>query len=409
MKAEDIYVSYEDAIKIAPPQLREKIIHSVELIRKGEKYALMYDPEDGYYNTFSGGKDSQALYHIMKMAGVKFKTHMSLTSVDPGDVIRFVKAEYPSVIRHKPKMSMFQAAVEHKILPTMRVRWCCADFKESAGAGKVTLIGIRAEESTRRAKRHEVEVSNKNFSGNIDEFEQWSDKEIEKKRLKLKRKLNEDEFSVESDNEIRCINGKDSILVSPIFRWTERDVWYFLDNIIHAPHCSLYDEGYTRIGCILCPMSTHKSKLRDVERFPHVKRGWIKAIKAIRAGGGILRHTYMVEHPQTRQRAIAVREETTTERLPSPSEYYGTANPQYIITGRTMRQIRLPRRVFPYRSPSELRGNRSVSKSPASGGVDAGQWSEDEIAEAIFDWWISGKPYKKWYNDRYIQQRFNFD
>lgn len=298
MKAEDINVSYEDAIKIAPPQLREKIIHSVELIRRGEKFALMYDPEDGYYNTFSGGKDSQALYHIVKMAGVKFKTHMSLTSVDPGDVIRFVKAEYPSVIRDKPKMSMFKAAVEHKILPTMRVRWCCADFKESAGAGKVTLIGIRAEESTRRAKRHEVEVSNKNFSGNIDEFEQWSDNEIEKKRLKLKRKLNEDEFSVESDNEIRCINGKDSILVSPIFRWTERDVWYFLNNIIHAPHCSLYDEGYTRIGCILCPMSTHKSKLRDVERFPHVKRGWIKAIKAIRAGGGILRHTYMVEHPK---------------------------------------------------------------------------------------------------------------
>lgn len=208
---------------------------------------------------------------------------------------------------------MFQAAVEHKILPTMRVRWCCADFKESAGAGKVTLIGIRAEESKRRAKRHEVEVSNKNFSGNLDEFEQWSEKEIEKKRLKLKSKLNEDEFAVKTDNEIRCINGKDSILVSPIFQWTERDVWYFLDNIIHAPHCSLYDEGYTRIGCILCPMSTYKSKLRDVERFPHVKRGWIKAIKAIRRGG-ILQHVYLVEHLQTRQRAVAVREKTTTER-----------------------------------------------------------------------------------------------
>ena len=393
MKAEDINVSYEDAIKIAPPQLREKIIHSVELVRKGEKFALMYDPEDGYYNTFSGGKDSQALYHIVKMAGVKFKTHMSLTSVDPGDVIRFVKNEYPSVVRHKPKMSMFQAAVEHKILPTMRVRWCCADFKESAGAGKVTLIGIRAEESTRRAKRHEVEVSNKNFSGDIDEFEQWSEKEIEKKRLKLKRKLNEDEFAVKTDNEIRCINGKDSILVSPIFQWTERDVWYFLDNIIHAPHCSLYDEGYTRIGCILCPMSTYKSKLRDVERFPHVKRGWIKAIKAIRRGGYF---TARISGGTSPSKAAS--------DCNQEEDYYGTTNPQYVITGRTMQQ------VFPYRSPSELWGNRpGFSNGPASGGVDAGQWSEDEIAEAIFDWWISGKPYKKWYHDRYIQQRFNFE
>lgn len=393
MKAEDINVSYEDAIKIAPPQLREKIIHSVELVRKGEKFALMYDPEDGYYNTFSGGKDSQALYHIVKMAGVKFKTHMSLTSVDPGDVIRFVKNEYPSVVRHKPKMSMFQAAVEHKILPTMRVRWCCADFKESAGAGKVTLIGIRAEESTRRAKRHEVEVSNKNFSGNIDEFEQWSEKEIEKKRLKLKRKLNEDEFAVKTDNEIRCINGKDSILVSPIFQWTERDVWYFLDNIIHAPHCSLYDEGYTRIGCILCPMSTYKSKLRDVERFPHVKRGWIKAIKAIREGG-VFYSTYIWWNipKQGNERLQSGRRLLRNDQSPNMSLREGQCS-----------------KCFPYRSPSELWGNRpGFSNRPASGGVDAGQWSEDEIAEAIFDWWISGKPYKKWYADKYLQQKFDF-
>ena len=41
--------------------LQEKILHSVELIRKAEKLALAYDPENGYYNTFSGGKDSQCL------------------------------------------------------------------------------------------------------------------------------------------------------------------------------------------------------------------------------------------------------------------------------------------------------------------------------------------------------------
>ena len=286
MIAEEINVSYEDALNMAPRSLARKIEHSVQLIRKAERIALMYDPENGFYNTFSGGKDSQALFYIVKMSGVRFQTHMSLTSVDPPDVIRFVKHQYPSVIRHKPKMSIYQDAVERQILPTMRVRWCCADFKESAGAGKVTLIGIRAEESARRARRHEVEVSSKKFSGNLDEFEEWSKSKIERKQKKTKRKLNEDEFSVTTDNEVRCINGKDSILISPIFDWTEKDVWYFLNNVIKAPHCSLYDEGYTRIGCILCPMSSTKSKQRDIERFPHVKRNWIKAIKAIRAGGG---------------------------------------------------------------------------------------------------------------------------
>ena len=43
------------------------------------------------------------------------------------------------------------------------------------------------------------------------------------------------------------------------------------------------------------------------------------------------------------------------------------------------------------------------SESPVSGGVDTGQWSEDEIAEAIFDWWISGKGYEKWFADKYLQ------
>lgn len=286
MIAQDINVSYEEALQKSTPYFAKKLQHSVELIRKAEKIALMYDAEDGFYNTFSGGKDSQALFHVVKMAGVKFKTHMSLTSIDPPQVIRFVKQQYQSVMLHKPKMSIFQDAIERKILPTMRVRWCCADFKESAGAGKVTLIGIRREESARRARRKEVEVSSKKFSGNIEEFEQWSAEEILKKqKIKSKRKINEDEFSVKTDNEVRCINGKDSILISPIFDWTERDVWYFLNTIINAPHCPLYDEGYTRIGCILCPMSTYKSKVRDIQRFPHVKRGWIKVIKAIRESG----------------------------------------------------------------------------------------------------------------------------
>ena len=273
----------------------KKLNHSIELLRKAERIALKYDRDDGFYLAFSGGKDSQALYHVAKMAGVKFKAHMSLTSVDPPQVIRFVKNVYPDVVLHKPKMSIYQRAVERGILPTVRVRWCCADFKESAGAGKVTLIGIRKEESARRAKRHEVEVSDRKFGGNLEEFEAWSKTQIEKQQNKSKRKINEDEFSVKADNEVRCINGKDSILISPIFDWSEKDVWYFLNEVAKVPHCSLYDEGWHRIGCIGCPMSSAKQKQIENTRYPHVKRNWIKAIKAIR-GGKIPSRLHLVEH-----------------------------------------------------------------------------------------------------------------
>ena len=35
-----------------------------------------FEPPEGYYVAFSGGKDSQCIYHLCKMAGVKFDAHV---------------------------------------------------------------------------------------------------------------------------------------------------------------------------------------------------------------------------------------------------------------------------------------------------------------------------------------------
>lgn len=153
MRACDIELSLNDVLAKVSKPLAKKIEYSVDLIRKSENLALRLDPENGFYNTFSGGKDSQCLYHLVKLAGVKAKTHMNLTSVDPPEVIRFVKTQYPDVELIKPKMSIYDMAKKKHLLPTMRLRWCCAEFKETSGAGKVTLIGIRKEESEAHAGR----------------------------------------------------------------------------------------------------------------------------------------------------------------------------------------------------------------------------------------------------------------
>ncbi len=283
-----------------PAGFDDRLQYSIRLLRKAQKLALTYDSDDGFFLAFSGGKDSQALYHVAKLAGVRFRAHMNFTSVDPPQVIRFVRTCYPDVITHAPVKSIFALAVDRGILPSMRIRWCCADLKESAGAGKVTLIGIRKQESTRRAKRHEIEVSNKQFSGDFDQFKKWQRKTISTKEAALLRrmkregkKVNEDYFSVNQQDQVRCINGQDSILISPIFNWTEKDVWYFLNEVVRVPHCELYDQGYHRIGCILCPMSSPRQKQREMQDFPHVRRGWLNAIKQIRAGGGIVEQTYL--------------------------------------------------------------------------------------------------------------------
>ncbi len=34
---------------------------------------------------------------------------------------------------------------------------------------------------------------------------------------------------------------------------------------------------------------------------------------------------------------------------------------------------------------------------------------ENEIAENIYDWWTSGKPYKQWYAEKFLQQKIDFD
>ena len=276
-------VTLEQALARASKRLQEKIMYSVKLLRKAERLALAYGGgNNGYYLAFSAGKDSQALYHVAELAGVKFDAHMNLTSVDPPEVIRFVRQSYPEVDLIKPKKSIYQLAIEKQILPTMRVRWCCAEYKETSGAGRVTLIGIRHQESSRRAKRNEVEISSRKFSGTLEGLDEYRQELKAKRERRKSKKDGVNITNADQEQTLGCISGKESLLISPIIHWTEADVWEFLNKVMEVSHCSLYDEGWHRLGCIGCPMSSAKQKQRENIRYPHVKRNWIKAIKAIR-------------------------------------------------------------------------------------------------------------------------------
>lgn len=364
--------------------LKQKIEYSIQLLKKAEKLAIRYDSEDGFFLAFSGGKDSQALYHIAEMAGVKFKAHFSPTTVDPPQLIKFIRRNYPDVEFAKVKKNIYQVAVEKQILPSMRIRWCCAEFKENAGAGKVTLIGIRHEESARRSKRKEVEVSGRKFSGYLDQFEEWSAEQMKKKY----KNLNQDQFSYDKEKEIRCINGKDSILISPIIDWTERDVWEFLKDVVKVPHCELYDKGYKRIGCILCPMSNPKQKRREMKDFPYVKEKWLQAIAEIRRSGGVLQDDHISN------------QQSDTERLRTAGGFYRKSE----WGGKTYQPNPMGSQVLARNSNS--RGSQEDGERTIEGyGKETFPNSAEErqICENIFDWWISGKSYERWYADKFLQ------
>lgn len=270
-------ITYEQALAKASYGLRQKMEHTRDVILKALPLALKYD-DKGFWCGFSGGKDSQALYHMMRLCDVPMHVYFSPTSVDPPEVIRFIRKYYPEVEFVKIHENIYDVFKQMKVLPSMKIRWCCAHFKERGGEGKVVCTGVRKAESVRRSKRNEIEVSGRKFSGHMDEFEDWQEKRI---RRKMKN-LNQDQFSDVKESEVRCINGKDKILLNPIIDWTERDVWEFLNDVVEVPHCELYDEGYTRIGCIGCPMAATKNQIKQFKRWPHVKEKWIRAIMDVR-------------------------------------------------------------------------------------------------------------------------------
>ena len=318
---------------------------------------------------------------------------MNLTSVDPPEVIRFVKQNYPEVELTKPKASIYKIAVEKSLLPTQRVRWCCNEYKENAGAGKVTLIGIRHQESTRRSKRNEVEISSYKFSGTLEGFEQYREERLKQpKRGRQPKGVNI--TNATDERTIGCISGKESLLISPIIHWTASDVWEFLNKVCQVPHCSLYDEGYSRIGCICCPMSSPRQKIKEMKRWPHVKRGWIKAIIDIRRGGG----------------KISIRKKYGSTKWGCWfGQMFYKDNSLWSIPPERCREAISSQRnglggYIAHPDPKWWLGGFSDSSSS----VGLTEEQEQQIAENIFDWWISGKSYKKWYAEKFLQLKFNF-
>lgn len=130
---------------------------AIRFIQKAEPLALRMD-ERGFHVAFSGGKDSQVILKLVEMANVRYHAEMQVTTVDSPNLMKFVRANYPQVTLNRPELNMIQLIQKKGMLPTRLARYCCAYLKEGAGAGTVTVVGIRAKESVNRAKRNPVEV-----------------------------------------------------------------------------------------------------------------------------------------------------------------------------------------------------------------------------------------------------------
>ena len=237
-----------------------------------------FEPKEGYYVAFSGGKDSQCIYHLCEMAGVKFDAHYNVTSVDPPEVVRFIRKNYPEVHFDYPRdkdgnvVTMWNLIPRKQMPPTRLARYCCEWFKESSGKGRVTVTGVRWSESANRAKTHDAV----DFLGKPKSTQKYADENGVEYKINKNGSVILNDDNDEARRMVEHCYRTRKTLVNPIVDWDEEDVWEFL-NFGGWQHCELYDRGKKRIGCIGCPISSASSA--ELDAYPKYKQAYLRAFE----------------------------------------------------------------------------------------------------------------------------------
>lgn len=204
-----------------------KIDEAIELLRDNE-------PIEGYYLADSGGKDSCVARDILIRSGCKFDAHYSVSPIDPPQIRAFLKRYHPDT-QWDYYAKGFWNTVLTRQLPLRTQRWCCPIIKEAGGYGRTVVSGVRSQESKTRSDYPYINTI------------------------------------ITKDNEPK-------IMVYPILDFTATDVWEYI-KLFDVDYCELYDQGFKRIGCVLCPNS---SNIKQQERmFPEIVRLWKRACEKL--------------------------------------------------------------------------------------------------------------------------------
>lgn len=220
-----------------------------------------YEPPEGYYLAFSGGKDSCVIKALADMAGVKYDAHFNHTSVEAPETIYFIREHYPDVQVDYPRdkegnrITMWNLIPRKKFPPTRIVRYCCQQLKEGGGDKRFTVTGVRwAESAKRKHNRGGLEIPVKG----------------EKKRLLT------DPDNPDGEIMSRFCPTKGKRILNPIIDWSNEEVWEFIHEY-NVPINPLYKKGYKRVGCVGCPISAQQQQ--EFERYPKFKDLYITAFK----------------------------------------------------------------------------------------------------------------------------------
>ncbi len=126
------------------PELKKKVDFAIKLL---QSIPLDSGPIEVSY---SGGKDSDVILELAKMAGIPYRAIYKNTTIDPPGTIKHCKSKGVEIL--KPTINFFDL-VKKKGVPTRRARFCCEVLKEYKVLDRA-IQGIRRSESVKRAKRY---------------------------------------------------------------------------------------------------------------------------------------------------------------------------------------------------------------------------------------------------------------
>ena len=159
------------------------------------------------------------------------------------------------------EMSMWALCRKRGMLPTRRIRFCCAELKEkrSEHQGKaVVSFGVRKYESVKRARsRNELEIALPRQKNLIMPFDDGENRKI---------------FEL-------CYRDREK-RVNPLAYWTDADIWNYSRDV-KLEQCSLYSEGFDRLGCIGCPMARREAREQEFNRWPKFRDQYIRTAQYI--------------------------------------------------------------------------------------------------------------------------------
>ena len=215
---------------------------------------------DGYYLADSGGKDSTVVRALAQMAGVRFDAHYSATTVDPPQLVQFIRKMHPETVIETPEYTMQKLIIKKQFPPTRIQRYCCAELKETQGTGRIVVTGVRwAESLNRRRKRGLV-----NLSGGSEIQKAAEEMNVVGVKTDYGITLNSD--NSENRRLVECCAMKAKIVLNPIIDWEDEDIWEFIRSY-NIPYCELYDCGFKRLGCVACPLGGYSSMKRELRFF----------------------------------------------------------------------------------------------------------------------------------------------